>query len=135
VLDTAFVFCIIRASNTCGGSMREVSSARARELGDQVHKLQQRMRDLRKELEELKGQHAVYTRRLVDAMGGEEAYFASSDGFIKVVEFDYEADPEDQDDLDIPAMIAMIRAARRRVPLKQGVKVVVRYALNNERLD
>ncbi|MDN3155496.1 hypothetical protein, partial [Enterococcus faecalis] len=61
--------------------------------------------------------------------------FASSDGFIKVVEFDYEADPEDQDDLDIPAMIAMIRAARRRVPLKQGVKVVVRYALNNERLD
>lgn len=50
--------------------MREVSSARARELGDQVHKLQQRMRDLRKELEELKGQHAVYTRRLVDAMGG-----------------------------------------------------------------
>lgn len=115
--------------------MREVSSARARELGDQVHKLQQRMRDLRKELEELKGQHAVYTLRLVDAMVGEEAYFASSDGFIKVVEFDYEADPEDQDDLDIPAMIAMIRAARRRVPLKQGVKVVVRYALNNERLD
>ncbi|QBQ74563.1 hypothetical protein BcepSauron_183 [Burkholderia phage BcepSauron] len=115
--------------------MNHATSRRAQELGDQLHKVQRKIRDMRQELAELEAQSAIFARRLEAELGGETSHFDSAEGYVKVVEFDYEADPEDVNDLDIPAMRDMIRAARRRVPVLKRTKVVVRYARNDESLD
>jgi hypothetical protein len=109
--------------------MKQTTSNKAVELGDQLHIVQRRIRDLEKELAELKGQESVFTQRLVNEVGGDDTVFPSSDGYMKVVEIFHEPDP---DDYDVPAMIAVFAKLKRRVPLTKRVRALILYQLNSE---
>lgn len=101
------------------------------ELGDQLHKVQRKLRDLKQEERELRGQLAVFTQRFAAQVNGSTA-FESSDGYIKIVDITNEPD---EDDIDVEEMIRILKSLRRKIPYRKKLKAVVSYATNDTNLE
>jgi TolA-binding protein len=99
-------------------------NSRVIEAGDQLHDVQRRIRDLSAELKELERQESRLKALALQVTKGHDTKYASSDGFVKLIEIHNEPD---EDVVDVPAMIATLQKLNRRIPLKSGFSVVVRY--------
>jgi len=105
------------------------ANSRLIQIGDQLHDVQRQIRDLTLELKQLAEQEQKLRAQALQVTKGLDAQYPSADGFVKVIEISNEPDEEV---VDVPAMIETLKKLNRRIPLKAGLSVVVRYLTNEE---
>jgi hypothetical protein len=106
--------------------MKRLNNPRVTDVGDKLHDVQRRKRDLLKELRALKAEEERLNALVLQATKGQDTIFASADGYLKRIEINNEPDVADRA-IDVDAMIVVFQRLNRRVPLKSGIQIVVSY--------
>jgi hypothetical protein len=107
--------------------MKRIDIASVVQLADRTHDLQRRRRELIAELRAVQAELDPLRQKLTKVNDGHDFCFASSDGFVKVVEVN-----ADEGRPDIEAMKTTLLKLKRKIPMTGTIAVVVRYQTEDE---
>jgi hypothetical protein len=107
--------------------MQTIDSPKIIEIADRAHELQREYRDLTAKLKEIGDELEPLRTSLLRASGGADFQYPSSDGFSKIVEFNI-----DDSEVDAEAMALKLRSLKYRIPLKQKMMAIVRWATTED---